>query len=372
MSFSEKIRVIEEEMGKTQINKATEHHLGRLKAKLAKLKSEAVDRAKAKGGGVNFDVRKSGDASIALVGFPSVGKSSLLNRLTDAKAATEAYAFTTLTCIPGILIYKGAKIQILDLPGILEGAYSGLGRGKEVLAVARTANMVLLVVDVFNPRLDVIINELWNIGIRINEKPPNINIKHKFRGGITINTTIKLTKLDEKTILAIMSEYGIHNANIVIRDDITVDQLIDVLIGNRVYLPAIALLNKADLVSKEYIKELQNKLNIQILAVSAKTGYKLEEVKKTIYRKLNFIRIYTRSRSIKKENDNDEPMMMQKGETIKRLCQKLHREMIDNFRYAQVWGDSAKHPGQKVGLEHVLKDKDIVTIVTHTGYSKQD
>jgi len=280
MSLSEKIREIEEEIKKTQYNKATEYHIGRLKAKLAKLRAQIVERSGRKSGGVRFDVKKSGDASVALIGFPSVGKSSLLNMLTGANAEIGAYAFTTLKCIPGIMKYNDAQIQVLDLPGILQGAHSGLGRGREVLAVARTADLLLLIVDVFNPRLDVILNELWNIGIRVNQRPPNIKITKQIKGGVSVNSTVKLTKLNKKTITVILNEYGIHNADVVIREDITPDQLIDVLAGNRVYIPAIAVLNKADLVSKEYVKELKNKLNQEIIPISAKTGRVLKNLKK--------------------------------------------------------------------------------------------
>ncbi|KAF9600200.1 hypothetical protein IFM89_005024 [Coptis chinensis] len=68
----------------TQKNKATAHHLGLLKAKLAKLRRELLDPPSKGGGGAGegFDVTKSGDSSVGLVGFPSVGKSTLLNKLT--------------------------------------------------------------------------------------------------------------------------------------------------------------------------------------------------------------------------------------------------------------------------------------------------
>ena len=101
---------------------ATEYHLGLLKAKLAKYRSQLLEPSKKGEKGEGFDVLKSGDARVALIGFPSVGKSTLLSTLTKTESEAANYEFTTLTCIPGVIEYKGANIQLLDLPGIIEGA----------------------------------------------------------------------------------------------------------------------------------------------------------------------------------------------------------------------------------------------------------
>eukprot|EP00830_Metopus_es_P015576 TRINITY_DN4525_c0_g1_i1.p1 TRINITY_DN4525_c0_g1~~TRINITY_DN4525_c0_g1_i1.p1 ORF type:complete len:163 (-),score=51.22 TRINITY_DN4525_c0_g1_i1:13-501(-) len=141
MTSAQKIAEMEHEMSITQKNKATMGHLCLLKARLAKLKREIIDQAaKAAGGGSGegFDVNKSGDARVGLIGFPSVGKSTLLTKLTGVFSKIAAYEFTTLTCIPGVIKYKGAKIQLLDLPGIIEGAKDGKGKGRQVIGVART------------------------------------------------------------------------------------------------------------------------------------------------------------------------------------------------------------------------------------------
>jgi ribosome-interacting GTPase 1 len=61
--------------------------------------------------------------------------------------------------------------------------------------------------------------------------------------------------------------------------------------------------------------------------------------------------------------DMDEPLILRKGDTVEDACRRLHREFKDKFRYANVSGPSAKHDIQKVGLEHVLHDGDILTIV---------
>lgn len=104
---------------------ATEYHLGLLKAKLAKYRSQLLEPTKKGEKGEGFDVLKSGDARVALIGFPSVGKSTLLSTLTKTESEAANYEFTTLTCIPGVIEYNGANIQLLDLPGIIEGAAQG-------------------------------------------------------------------------------------------------------------------------------------------------------------------------------------------------------------------------------------------------------
>ena len=150
MGITEKIAEIEKEISRTQKNKgttiihlviATEYHLGTLKAKLAKHRQEliAIKTSESAGGkGDGFDVMKSGDARVALIGFPSAGQVTLLGCLTTTRSVAAAYEFTTLTCIPGKIHYNGANIQLLDLPGIIEGASQGRGRGRQVSKFSTT------------------------------------------------------------------------------------------------------------------------------------------------------------------------------------------------------------------------------------------
>merc|ERR1712212_172038 len=113
------------------------------------------------------------------IGFPSVGKSTLLSTLTKTESVQAAYEFTTLTCIPGVIDYKGANVQLLDLPGIIEGASQGKGRGRQVIAVARTADVVIMMLDATKGDVQraLLENELESVGIRLNRKKPNIYFK---------------------------------------------------------------------------------------------------------------------------------------------------------------------------------------------------
>lgn len=112
--------------------------------------------------------------------------------------AAAAYEFTTLTTVPGQVMYNGAKIQMLDLPGIIQGAKDGKGRGRQVIAVAKTCHLIFIVLDVNKPLTEkrVIEQELEGFGIRINKQPPNIVFKKKDKGGINITSTVPLSHID--------------------------------------------------------------------------------------------------------------------------------------------------------------------------------
>ena len=236
MSLTDKISEIEEEIGNTKYNKATQHHIGKLKAKLAQLREEVVVSSSGPRGS-GYGVRKAGDATVALVGLPSVGKSTLLNCLTDADSETGSYAFTTLDVVPGVLKYKDANIQILDLPGLIEGAARGAGRGKEVLSVIRSADLIIHVIDAVDPAPHVILKELFDSGVRLNSRPPNGSVSKTGIGGIEVISTI-VQELEEEAIKTIVREYGIVNAQVVLRERITIDDLVDILAKTRVYVPS--------------------------------------------------------------------------------------------------------------------------------------
>ena len=361
MDIDDKIREIEEEIQKTPYNKATSHHIGKLKAKIAKLKEESIQRKSSGSKGHGFSIRKSGDSTVVLVGFPSVGKSTLLNEITNANSKVGAYQFTTLDIIPGIMEYNHAKIQVFDIPGIITGASSGKGRGREILSVARSADLIVIVLDVFNPQhLDVIVKELRNIGIRPNEERPDVTINKKKIGGIQVSSTVDLTYLDEKTIRSILNEYGIHNASVLIRDDVTIDQFIDCIEVNRMYIPMIILLNKVDLVDENYLEDVKKTIP-DFIPISADKNLNIDTVRETIFNSLGLIRVYLKPQG--RKADMEDPLILKGGSTVIDACGKLHREFVKNFRHAKIWGDSVKFPGQKVGPDHELQDGDVLRII---------
>ena len=365
-SLEEQIAEIEEEIRTTQYNKATQHHIGRLKAKLAVLRLERETRARSRGGGVGYAVRKSGHATVGLVGYPSVGKSTLWTALTGAASHAAAYDFTTVSIIPGMLRWGGASIQILDMPGLVPGASKGRGRGREVLSVVRSVDLVLFMIDPEHTDFWALRNELEGAGVRINARPPRVVITRADRGGLTITSTVKLTHLSGGLAGPIAREFGLHNGQIVFREDCTADQLIDALAGNRVYLPAILAVNKAEHLSASDRQALSAKLRpFHVLYVSAKERQGLEELLEAVGRALAFIRIYMKPPG--RPADREEPVILRRGDRIADLLFRLPGELDRGFKAAQITGPSARFPGQTVGREHVLADEDTVTIVLLRG-----
>ena len=365
-SLEEQIAELEAELTKTPYNKATSKHIGRIKAKIAKLRDEAVNRAmKSGGGGEGYSVKKSGDASAVLVGFPSTGKTTLLNKLTGTNSEVGAYAFTTLTVVPGALEHKGAKIQLLDIPGLIAGAAMGKGRGKEVIGVVRSADIIIILVDVFNGQhVNVLLKELYNAGIRINVPKPDITIKKSMVGGIRLSAVGALD-LDIEEVRTILSESKMMNADVLIRGNATQEDFIDAVQGNRVYVPAFIAVNKVDLIDKAECQEIERSIKERFgaspIMISAHSGYHMEELKDAIYDCLGFMRVYLKPQN--EEADMDVPLIVRTGSTVEDVCTKLHRDFVRRFRYARVWGDSVKHGGQRVGISHNLIDGDILSII---------
>jgi len=362
MGILEKIAEIEREIGRTQKNKATEYHLGTLKAKLAKYRSQLLEPTGKKGEkGEGFEVLKSGDARVAMIGFPSVGKSTLLSSITKTESEQASYEFTTLTCIPGVIEYKGANIQLLDLPGIIEGAAQGKGRGRQVIAVARTADLIFMVLDATKQDIhkSLLEAELESVGIRLNQRPPNIYYKEKKGGGISFNSTVTLTKCDEKLVQTILQTYKIFNAEVLFREDCTADQFIDVIMGNRVYMNCLYVYNKIDQVSLEEVDRLANLPHSVVISCYMKLN--LEYLVDALWEHLNMVRIYTKKPGC--PPDFGDPIILRSGANVKHVCHTIHRTLPDVFKYALLWGTSTKFNPQRVGLAHIVEDEDVIQVV---------
>ncbi|KAJ5223555.1 Ribosome-interacting GTPase 2 [Penicillium chermesinum] len=358
VNITEKIKEIEDEMRRTQSREQGHSKLARLRAQLLEPAAGAGG-----GGGSGFDVSKSGDARVALVGFPSVGKSTFLSKITKTKSEAAAYSFTTLTAIPGVLEYGGAEIQILDLPGIIEGASEGKGRGRQVISAAKTSDLILMVLDATKraEQRALLEAELDAVGIRLNKEPPNIYFKPKKAGGLKITFQNPPKNLDEKMIYHVLRDYKILNGEVLVRDEnATVDDFIDVVMkDHRKYIRCLYVYNKIDSVSLEFLDQLAREPYTAVMSCELDLG--VREVVDRIWKELRLMRLYTKRKG--EDPDFSEALIVRRDSTIEDVCDQIHRTLKETFKYALVWGASARHVPQRVGLGHAVADEDVVSIV---------
>jgi len=371
MGLLERQKAIEEEIARTQKNKKTEYHVGRLKGQLARIKTEMMENAARSAGargGDGFEVRRSGDVRVALVGFPSVGKSSFLSRVTHTESVAAAYEFTTLTCIPGKLMHNGTEVQILDLPGIIEGAAEGKGRGRQVIATARTSDLIIIMLDAAKAEAQrrKIERELEAVGLRLNKAPPNMTFKKKAStstNAINFTATVPLTRgMSEGLAKEVLKDYKIHNADVILREDIDVDEFIDVIEGNRRYMPCLYVYNKVDTVTMEEIDRLSKMPHSVVLSLY--WDLNIDEVIEEMWEHLNVIRIYTKKHG--SPPDFVKPFVVKRNASVEHICDRIHKDIASRVKYSIVWGTSSKHQPQRVGLSHTLEDEDVLQIMLKT------
>ncbi|MCL4333909.1 MAG: 50S ribosome-binding GTPase [Candidatus Thermoplasmatota archaeon] len=361
-SIDEEIKELEGEIKKTQYNKATEHHIGRIKAKIAKLEKIKEERSK-KGGGTGFFIRKGIYPSIGLLGPPSVGKSSILNSITNAESRVGAFDFTTLSIVPGVMEYRDMKFRILDLPGVIEGAHEGKGRGREVIAVLRNVDLIVIVLDPFKYDPSYILKELQREGIRINQKPPKMSVILKDRGGLNI-TKVGKSEFDLELFESISREFGIINADIIIRQSMTPDVFIDGLLGNRVYIPAIFIMNKSDTPEFEKAMDYVKSLGLDPIPLSIVKRKNIELLKERIAGKVRMIRVQLIPSNAPSD---EEPLVVREGSTVEDVCKAVHTDFVEKFKFATITGRSVRFPNQRVGLEHTVQDGDKLTVFLRKG-----
>jgi small GTP-binding protein len=360
--LEEELESLQTEYSKTKYNKATNKHLGILRKKIANIKKEIIKSGKGpKGAG--FFVKKTGDATVALMGFPSTGKSSLLNVLANTKSKTARYEFTTTTVIPGVMLYNDAHIQVFDMPGIIENAHLGTGGGRSVVAAMKVADLIVFVIDIDKPdHLGIILNELKALNVAVNKPKPKVYVRES---GANIGLVVETNKsnLVEREIQTILSGFGIYNARIRIDENISIDDLINFVSGKTSYMRAIVALNKID-TTKEHEKvaeALSKKYSIEIVPISATEKINIDKLKKAIYENLGIITVYLKP----KDEETAKPLILKEKSLVRDAAAKVHTEILDSLKCAYITGPSAKFSKQRVGAEHMLKSGDTITFIKH-------
>jgi ribosome-interacting GTPase 1 len=370
-SIEEQIAHLERFVGVVVKHKGVENHLRMAKQKLKRLKAtqEKLKQAK-KGSGERWLVPKGEDAQIVIIGGVNSGKSSVLNQLagSDSAAKIGAYPFTTVKPEVGSTTARGARIQLVELPAVVDGSVRGEMSGKLVLAGIRNADCVVITVDLSKDpilQLELILKELTVGKIRLNCAKPAVTIEKVGSGNIQIFNAHFYEGNGKEEIIEIMRTKGYLNVIVRFHGTTSMDKFFDALDHTITYLPAVILATKGDLegsrqnfrLLEEYVKS--NKLNFEIYPTASVRGEGFDEMEEIFFTKLGKIRIYTRNNS---GDISERPIILEQGSTVQNSIEVLSKKMLKFFRFARVWGKSAKFDGEKVGLDRILEDGDVIQV----------
>ena len=367
-NIPEKIRLMKEFLAMCPKHKGTSKLLMNVRRKIAALEDELErSRARKKSSGRHlFSVPKEGAGQVVMLGQTNAGRSSILASLTNAKPEVNPIPYTTRKPAIGMLQYQDVQFQLIEAPALMEGASKGKMYGPQILSLARNSDGLILVLDLAEDPVQqykMIVSELVNAGITIEKPEGEVDIQRQPGVGIKVVGSGRLVGCTVENIRRLLMEYRISSALIRIKGKVTLDMIEDALFSSVVYKPALILANKADL--KESAEKLNILINevkgrIPIIPVSCITKEGLDKVGETIFQMLNIIRVYSKEPSSKEPSKK--PVVVEKGSKAIDVARKLHSKLYKEFKYAKIWGPSAKYPGEKVGPEHEMMDGDIIEI----------
>jgi len=368
-STPEKIKLMREFISLVPKHKGTSNLLANVRRRIAILERELErKRTRRKGGYGGFSIPKEGAGQIIILGPTNVGRSSLLTSLTNAKVEVSPIYFTTREPAVGMLPYHDIQFQLVEAPALIEGAAEGRMEGPQILGLARNADGLILMVDLSADPIEqfrMLRSELEQAGIMIEKPEGEVEIIRRgtgaglqiIGGGVLVDCTLE----DVKRLLA---NYRINSALIRIRGKVTLETLEESLFSSLVYKPTILVANKLDAAEAEEnlikLKEFMKDVKIPLIPVSCRGNQGLEKLGDCIFRMLRIIRVYPKEPGAKKPSSK--PLVIEEGATVIEAAKKLHSKLYKEFRYARIWGPSAKYPGQRVGPNHLLRDGDIVEI----------
>lgn len=363
----EKIKALEEFLSAVPKHKGTANLRLWATRRLAELREEIeIRRRKRAGRGPRFFIEKEGAAQVIVVGPPNTGKSSIVSILTGAKTKIADYPYSTIEPVPGMYKFKDVLFQLIDTPPLSPGSRSGLN--SRVIGLIRNADAIMIIMDINGDPIDdfeKIYDELSSHGILLHKPRGRVVIERQRSGKLGIRVALMGRLLDctPDDIRKLLESYRINNALVKIYGDVTLDDVEQAVFESRLYKPSIIVINKADLDLKKAITKgrLLKKMNpdIPVIVASAKWRKGFEKLGEILFNELELIRIYTKQPN---GQVSDKPLILKKGSTVLDVAKSIHKKFVENFLYAKIWGPSAKYPGERVGLDHVLHDGDLVEI----------
>lgn len=362
-TLDDKLTALRKMLALVPKHKGTENLVRDIKKRLSKLRSQlsqtrSINKRSSFQG---FNIPKTADALIAILGFTNTGKSLLLSKLTNARPKIADYAFTTKKPEIGVINLNGAKLQIAELPALI-GDYSQ--RDKQLLSSARNADLLLLVVRSVNESIKLL-DYLYKNNFRFRERP-KIVVKKTGKPRIVVSGLIKNIKVDYVKKIAL--KY-ISSGDLIFKyettDDCLEQDLKDVLNHSLAFSKALLIINSFDkdknirlITTKNislYNKACNNYEFLKIVKLSINSFSKLSELEALVMRLLDIVRVVVKIDKYSSQIVKTLPP----NSSLKDLAEILGTSFVKN-RFARLFGINARFQGQRIGMNYKLKDMDII------------
>jgi hypothetical protein len=306
-SPAEKISFLEEMIRIVPKHKGTDHLRADLRKKLSKLKASPGAKKGVSRRDAAFRIDREGAGQVVVVGPANVGKSAIVNALTNASPEVSPAPFTTWKPTPGMMLVDNVQIQLIDTPPLDRDFIEPI-----LMELIRRADLILLVVDLGTDPIQQL-EDTVNLLVENRIIPQHLASEHV---------------------------EGLRTS----------------------FIPLLVIANKNDDQSSDENFEIFSELcqnECTALPISATTGRNLDDLKQLVFDQLGIIRVYTRSAG--KDADYSSPFVIKQGGTIEELAGKIHQDFVAGLRSARVWGELV-HDGQMVGRDYVLQDGDVVEL----------
>jgi len=303
----EKIAALEDLISTIPKHKGTDKLRADFRKRLSKLKSKAQPRKKSKGQKSPYQFDREGAGLVVILGHTNVGKSALVNALTNASPEISAVPYTTWNPTPGMMLFENVQIQLVDTPPLNKEFVD-----PELVTLIRRADMVLLMVDIQTYPLEQV-KEMLDI-------------------------------LEEHRIFPLHMKEKVKKTR------------------RMIFMPTLLVANKCDdedcdEVFQVFCELLEGAFQVQPVSILAEKY--LDELKKAIYELLNVIRVYAKPPG--EDPDYSAPFVLRSGSTVEDFAGKVHKDFLRDLKYARIWG-SGTFDGQMVGRDHILHEGDVVEL----------
>jgi ribosome-interacting GTPase 1 len=308
-SPEDKIEALREMYAVMPKHKGTDKLQADIKRRIAQLKEQAKKAPSARQVPL-WVIEKVGAGQVPVIGPPNAGKSALIARLTHAEVRVAEYPFATQAPVPAMMPFENIQIQLIDAPAWSEDFDVGW-----IPELVRRADACVLVADLSD-------------------------------------------ELTDEMIAFIVDRMEA-------RDVVLIGKVPDEREGFEVCIPTLLVANKADAEGAgAALAALERRFSdrFPVCAISVASGSGLDGFKRALFDVMAITRVFTKQPG--KDADLGEPFVLAAGSTVHDLASKIHKEILANFKYARLWGESGRFKGQRVGEDHVLADGDIVELHT--------